>query len=383
MKFFPVRSLYVSFAVVTLLSCGNLSLGQTPATPCPGPSSTKLKTSKNLAGQQAAKPSAEEQKVRIEFLGLSAIPYCDALRALQNEPDPVTTKKMPDAKTTERASAVLKMQLESKGYLRAHVEAVRDEEVRLVLFVVNQGERLSLAEVKFEGNRVFTTDELSQIYKGCLTRFSSDGFNGEIHDYCGRVLESELRSRGYLQARAQAENLISAQGVVRKLRVDEGVLYRVGQIKIDGNEALTSDQVRSRLDLREGEVANGEKLGKWLFEDLKNVYGDNGFIEYTAEIVPTFKNDGVVDFEVVIDEGHRFTLKSIEFDGYTAKTGNPHDLFVLREGNVYNESLFRESIKRLNESGSFEWIDRDKDVDYLTDAEEHTLKLVVKVRSKN
>src|SRR4030095_7021219 len=311
MKFFPVRSLTLPFAVVTLLSCGNLSLGQTTATPCPGSGSTVVKA-KNLAGQQAAKPPAEEQKVRIEFLGLSAIPYCDALRVLQSEDVPVTTKKMPDAKTTERASAVLKTQLESKGYLRARVEAVLDEEARLVLFVVNEGERLSLADVKFEGNRVFTTDELSETYKGCLTRFSRDGFNGEVHDYCGRVLESELRSRGYLQARVQAANEIVSQGIVRKLKVDEGVLYRIGQIKIDGNKAITSDQVRSRLDLREGDIANGDKLGEWLFADLKNGYGDIGFIEYMAEIVPTFKNDGVVDFEVVIEEGHRFTLKSIE-----------------------------------------------------------------------
>jgi len=270
------------------------------------------------------------------------------------------------------------------GYLRGRVQAVRDEEARQVLFVVNEGERLSLSDIRFEGNRVFTTEELSQNYKGCVTDYSHDGFNGEVNDYCERLLANFMRSRGYLQARVQSANQISDRGIVVIVKVDEGPVYRLGQIKIEGNQALTSAQVRTSLDLREGDVADGDKLGKWLFDDLKSVYGEMGFIQYTAEPVPTFKSEsGVVDFAVTIDEGPRFTLSSIEFDGFTAKTPNPRDLFVLKEGDFYNESLLRVSIKRLNDSGWFELIDSDKDVEYKTDDDEHFVKLLVKLKSKN
>ena len=61
--------------------------------------------------------------------------------------------------------------------------------------------------------------------------------------------------------------------------------------------------------------------GKWLFEDLKRVYGELGYFEYMAEPDPEFKattngtNEGVVDFKVTIEEGHQFRVHSIKFQG--------------------------------------------------------------------
>jgi len=354
-------------------------------TPCPTPGPTLSKTRPvNREDNKANKASAVERPVRIEFFGLNAIPYCDALSELRSASEPVDISKMPDTDATERATTILKERLASRGYLRARVEAVRDEEARQVLFVVNEGERLSLSDIRFEGNRVFTTEELSQNYKGCVTQYAHDGFNGEVNDYCERLLANFMRSRGYLQARVQSANKISGRGIGVIVKVDEGPLYRLGQIKIEGNETLTPEQVRSRLDLREGDVANGEKIGKWLFDDLKSVYGEMGFIEYTAEPIPTFNREsGKVDFELVIEEGQRFKLSSIEFSGNTANSLNPGEVFLLKEGDYFNEVLFRESIKRLNDSGWFELVDEDKDVDYKKNPEEHAVSLVVKLKSKN
>ena len=66
------------------------------------------------------------------------------------------------------------------------------------------------------------------------------------------------------------------------------------------------------IGLNKGDIADGEKVTKGLFENLKKFYGQQGFIEYTAEPVPTFHdnpqnpNEGVVDFTVTIEEGKQF-----------------------------------------------------------------------------
>src|SRR5215510_104210 len=117
MRFVPFRSLAIPFALTILLACTSSNLGQTQrsestANPCPTSDST---TAKPGPGKQSTKPS---DKVRLEFVGLNAIPYCDALSLLRNAGEPLTADKMPDLKTIEGATAVLKEKLESLGYLK-------------------------------------------------------------------------------------------------------------------------------------------------------------------------------------------------------------------------------------------------------------------------
>ena len=80
--------------------------------------------------------------------------------------------------------------------------------------------------------------------------------------------------------------------------------------------------------LNKGDVANGEKIGKALFENLKKYYGQQGFIEYTAEPTPSFKDnpqkpdEGIVDFVITIEEGKQFSLRRLEFIGNTFTRDN-------------------------------------------------------------
>jgi outer membrane protein assembly factor BamA len=380
---------------IHLLCWGSVALSHTQsatasvsATACSISAPKRVNHDSDKASRTESKPaiSGSEQRdpVRIEFYGLSAFSYCEALQFLRG--DGVGFNEMPNSKATERAASIIKERLQSLGYVRARVDPVRDEETSRVLFVVNEGQRLALSDVRFEGNRAFTTEELSQHYSTCLARHqktSTNEYDGEVHSYCDHVLMNLMRSRGYLEAKVEPENEIIDRGIVLKLKIDEGVLYRIGHIRITGNEALSLPQVRAKLELREGDIADGDKIGNWLFGDLKTLYGELGFIQYTGEIIPTFNRESrIVDLAVEIEEGERFTLRSLEFSGYVSKAINPHDLFVIREGDVFNQSLFEESIKRLNDSGVFEFIDKDRDVEFLKNNEESTLKVVVKLRNK-
>ena len=103
----------------------------------------------------------------------------------------------------------------------------------------------------------------------------------------------------------------------------DGKLYRVGDVKIEGNSIFSEQVIRAFIGLQKGVVANGEQLSKGLYENLKKAYGTQGFIQYTAEVTPTFKdsptnpNEGIADFDIAIDEGKQFTLRRLEFTGNT------------------------------------------------------------------
>jgi outer membrane protein insertion porin family len=169
----------------------------------------------------------------------------------------------------------------------------------------------------------------------------------------------------------------------------DGKLYRVGDVKIEGNSIFAENIIRAYLGLQKGEVANGEALSKGLFENLKKLYGTQGFIQYTAEVNPTFKdnpanaNEGIADFVITIDEGKQFTLRRLEFTGNTFTRDNVLRREVLiNEGDIYNQQYFEFSITRLNQLGYFNPIDKDKDADFRTNEEEGLVDVTVKVAEK-
>src|SRR5258708_21670804 len=138
----------------------------------------------------------------------------------------------------------------------------------------------------------------------------------------------------------------------------DGKLYRLGDMKIEGNSIFSEQVIKNVIGLQKGEVANGEGLSKALYENLKKAYGSQGFIQYTAEITPTFKdnpqnpNEGIADFLITIDEGKQFTLRRLEFTGNTFTRDNVlRREGLINEGDIYNQNSFEYSVTRLNQLG--------------------------------
>ena len=315
-----------------------------------------------------------------EFIGLDALPFSDALKSLcEDEVFSETTPFDP-----EKAAATLTKLLTSIGYANAQVQVFADQK-NTFRFFVDQGKRFPIAQVRFQGSKSISEQQLRNASPRCAAiadDAATKNYDAHLVDYCGRLLANYVRSLGYLQGRVVPTVQLTEPGFVITYAVDEGRLYRLGKIKIEGERALTQDQIRSKLPLRVGDVASGEKIGKWLFDDLKNAYGEMGFIEYTAESVPTFK-DGIVDLEVQIEEGKRFSLRSITFSGELMSNTNLQSFFLMHPGDTYNSTLFRESIARLNASGLFAPVDADGDVDFATDSEEPLLSVRINLKKRD
>lgn len=252
--------------------------------------------------------------------------------------------------------------------------------------------RLEIAEIRFEGNRVFDGTLLAARMKQCLASFQKDDanlFRSEVFDYCLRGLANYEGSQGYLQAKFGEPKVQKVgQALVVTVESNEGILYRVGNLKIEGAEHVSEGKIREMLGMNRGDIASAEKIARTLFEDVKAVYGDRGFIQYTAEIDPTFRSEpgaaeGIVDFKIIVDEGKQFTLRNISFKGDNLPESEVRQLLLVREGDVYSQKSFEESIRRINETGWFNRIDKDKDVDYRTNEEENRVDVVIKLSRRD
>jgi outer membrane protein assembly factor BamA len=330
---------------------------------------------------------ANDPKVRFE--GLQAFTVTEALKLFRDRRVWSSTDHMPTSDLLARAVTVLKGSLEARGYMQAIVEARQDEESKTIVLMVSEGPRFSIGDIRFQGNRLFSSQELAARMRELLQHYeeSTNGYDTEIFDVCLRQLSNFIRSRGYLQVRlGEPKKELIGGGLVVTVPVEEGALYRLGEIKIEGAENFTKEQVRAMLSLQREDIASAEAIGKWLYHDLRNLYGELGYIQYTGEIDPEFRlvdqasKEGVVDFNVTIDEGRQFRIRSIRFDGSDISERELHTLLLIRPGDVFNQLLFEKSVNQLNETKWFEMIDKDKDTDFKTHEEEALLDITLRLK---
>lgn len=353
----------------------------------------------------------------IQFEGLKSVTESDVLKTFRERRVGISKESILDPVKLKNAERVLKELLAAKGHPNAVVsgtiEAV-SQTSSAITFVVNEGARVRVAEIRFEGSHVFKSGELRSHMKyvkeaGLITRFrEEDILDRQKLDYDLHQVDTYMKSKGYLQAR-HGEPKIEGLGKKRTgfpvlplpfissvddtLRVTvpiiDGKLFRVGEVKIEGNSIFSENVIKAFIGLQKGEVANGEALSKGLYENLKKAYGNQGFIQYTADVNPTFKdnpanpNEGIADFVITIDEGKQFTLRRLEFTGNTFTRDNVLRREVLiNEGDIYNQGYYEFSVTRLNQLGYFDPIDKDKDVDLKENDEEGLVDVTLRVKEK-
>jgi outer membrane protein insertion porin family len=257
---------------------------------------------------------------------------------------------------------------------------------------ISQGQKLSELEIVFAGNHVFSSQQLLERTNTFLKRHdrSKGEFNPELLEYCMRDVANFMRAQGHLRAVVGEPKLEAIGDRLRiTVSIEEGPLYRLGEIKIDGARLFSAEQLREMIPLKTGDIANGETIGKWLFEYMQKLYANNGYIEYTAEPVPYFRpvsaeaSEGIVDFQVTIEEGLRFSVRRILFVGNEQTRDKViRDALLIKEGEFFNRHAYDESIKNLNQLGLFEEIDSDKDMKMKRDDESAQIDLIIQLKEK-
>jgi outer membrane protein insertion porin family len=357
----------------------------------------------------------------LQFKGAKAVPESDILKAFREQRVGISRESVYDPVKARNATRILRELLASKGYPNAAV-TVREEEVSAtsvaITFDVDQGNRSRIVDIQFEGNENFSDGELRgalQLVKetGLISRFQGQ----DILDL--RKLEYDLqrnvldymRSKGYFQARIgepQVEGLgyrrtgfpvlkafplpivTSKDDTLRIIiPVTEGRVFRVGELKVEGNSIFSEQQILGYIGLQKGEIANGKRLRDAVYEDLKKVYGAQGFVQYNAEFDPEFKenpanpNEGVVDITITIEEGRQFRLRRLEFIGNTfTRDSVLRREFLINEGDIYNQINLERSVLRINQTGYFDPVDKDRDVEIRTDEDQGTVDTILKVAEK-
>ncbi len=357
----------------------------------------------------------------LQFEGLKAVPESDVLKAFREQRVGISKEAVFDPVKARNGTRILRELLASKGYPNAKIE-VKEEEVSAtstaITFVVDQGNRSRIVDIEFEGNEVFSDGELrGQLLlvkeTGIITRFKgSDILDLKKLQYdLQKNVRSYMFSKGYFQARI-GEPQVVGLGYRRTgipilnnfplpvvtskddtlkiiVPVTEGKIFRVGELKVEGNSIFSEQQILAGVGLQKGEIADGKRLQEGVYENLKKAYGNQGFVSYNAEFDPEFKdnpanpNEGIVDIKITIEEGKQFRLRRLEFTGNTFTRDKVlRREFLINEGDTYNQQSLEVSVLRLNQTGYFDPLDKDQDVEIRTNDEQGDVDLIVKVKEK-
>ena len=264
-----------------------------------------------------------------------------------------------------------------KGFFLASVDyeltEMEEDEVQ-VKFVIEEGEEVTVRQIRFIGNRNFDSDELLGFMRTSETGFfsflsSSNTFNREHFEEDVQRLQALYYDRGYLAVSVgtpRIELTPDREHIDITIPIDEGPRFQIGRLRIaEVNEDREEiDPLGGRRRLREMVEANP---GEWFNRttvatnllDITRFYRDRGYA--LVEVLPQTDLDmrnRKVDVVIQIQRGPPVRIERINIRG-NSKT---RDLVIRREievveGELYNQTLVEESKARVMALGYFERVD--------------------------
>ncbi len=300
----------------------------------------------------------------------------------------------------QRVKGLVEELYSEKGYRFAQaryiVEDVGSPNEKRVTFTVDEGDRVRISEIEFEGNTVFNDVTLQWQMRntrqsGPITRI----LKKDIYDpaklqedldkvrklYRGSGYKNVVIGEPQLEVRAVNPDAATPKGQKRRLfltiPIEEGERWKFGEITLEGNKTY-SDQALLRVFkhnpggwLRQKQVDDGVK-------SISDLYHNTGYIYARVEPELVERADRVADLVIHITEGEQFKVGRIEFQG----NDRTMDKVLRRELRVFESGVvsvggIRNSVLKVNQLGYFKLNEEDP-VEIEPDVETKKVNLVFK-----
>jgi outer membrane protein insertion porin family len=351
----------------------------------------------------------EKKLVRsIDYKGLSSVQQSDVLDAFKKEKVGLSIQSQYDPVVIKRAEVVLQELLAAHGKMFATVRHrtrnIPPNSVALT-FIVVEGPKVKVGNVRFEGNTVFTPRQLERAMKYSRAAGAPPWFYWFHKTYDKERIGADLenirdfyRDHGYFFAvpKEPVTKMVDTgrrwpfffwswgrgKRVDLKISIEEGVQYRLGRFVIRGNKLFKQEQLARVLQLKPGDVFALSKVRKAI-ENYTKLYGQFGYINFTAspDIEPDNKRK-VINLALDFEEDKQFIVHRIQFSGNT-KT---RDKIIRREllvdeGSVFNSSYWDLSVLRVNQLGFFDEVKKE-DYEIKQNTKNSTVDILLKVKEK-
>lgn len=265
---------------------------------------------------------------------------------------------------TREAVENIKSLYKSKGFYNTEVATElsypKPERVD-VRFVINEGEKVYIREIRFEGNETYKDKELEKVMgtkeKGLLSWITDSGvLKREILEQDAARITAFYHNHGFIEAMV-GKPVVTQEGKWLYITIDisEGSRYRVGDIDLSGDLIDEKKELLSLLELHDEEYLSRSILRQDILR-LNDYYAEHGYA--FAESTPTINTDrekNLVDVNIHVSKGDLVYINRITIKGNT----RTRDKVIRRQLKVKEEGIFdskalRTSHQRLQRLGFFE-----------------------------
>ncbi|MEN2494685.1 MAG: Outer membrane protein assembly factor BamA [Hyphomicrobiaceae bacterium hypho_1] len=232
-----------------------------------------------------------------------------------------------------------------------------------VIFEINEGNATKVKSINFIGNNAFSDSQLRDIISTTQSSWFDYFTSGGIYDPERMKLDKELLRQYYLKngyadvriLSANAELAPDSSGFFLTFTVDEGALYKFGEVRVDNVlPELRSKSLEGSILTLSGDVYNAGNIDKTV-EKLTLATAKQGFA--FSRVRPRTDRDPVsrkINLTYVVDEGERIYIERINVIG----NGRTKDHIIRREirlveGDAYNPLLIERANDRLRKLGFF------------------------------
>jgi len=161
------------------------------------------------------------------------------------------------------------------------------------------------------------------------------------------ALQPIYRRIGHLRASfdAPTAKLESAAGcsggVSVSVNVSEGLAYDWGRPEWSGNQALTTAELEKVMQMKPGELADGEKIDNGL-KRIHKVYGRKGYLTVRiAQHATFFDEQKTVSYSFKITDGPQYHMGKLTVTGFSDSQANKlKELWTIAEGAVFDGEYY-------------------------------------------
>ncbi len=229
-------------------------------------------------------------------------------------------------------------------------------------FVIDEGEKVLIKDLRFVGNTVFDKDDLMDKIetkeRWWLSWLTGRGaYQEEIMEFDIERIKVAYQDVGYqdVKVRPPQVTLVDDEYLDILVEIDEGPLYHVGNIDITGDLMRDKDELLALLKLQPGDVFSRLEMRNSIVA-LTDLYADNGYAY--ANVTPlTNKNtqDHIIDLNLEIDQGQQVYIEKIRIRG----NNKTRDKVIRREipiveGDLYSASKIKKANRNIRNLGFFD-----------------------------
>jgi len=190
-----------------------------------------------------------------------------------------------------------------------------------LLYRIEEGPRVQIGSIEFEGNDAFGDGTLRQVIKIKEKKwllwpfhFTEEAVEADVDR-----LREFYYGRGHLNYKIEARTELSDSGDKMDVVfvIEEGPVYRIDRIVFNGNTRFTEEQLRENLDSREGKVylkAEADRGARRIEQRYREIGYVDAEVRQSVKFTPEV-DENLVTLTINVKEGRQFRIGRIDITG--------------------------------------------------------------------